>query len=93
MIARGLIRLLSLAALAGAGWSVARMLRGSAGPRGARPSVSPDTRDKMVRDRVCNTFLPQNRALESRVGAETHYFCSENCRGRFLRQAGAAEPV
>ena len=38
----------------------------------------------MVRDRVCNTFLPRTSALAERVGGETHYFCSESCRLRFL---------
>jgi YHS domain-containing protein len=40
----------------------------------------------MVRDRVCNTFLPQSRALELEVGGERHYFCSESCRDRFLAE-------
>jgi len=44
----------------------------------------------MVRDRVCNTFLPRARALETRVGDETHFFCSELCRSRFLEGARAA---
>jgi hypothetical protein len=42
----------------------------------------------MVRDRVCNTFLPQSRALELKVGDERHYFCSEGCRDRYLAEAG-----
>jgi len=38
----------------------------------------------MVRDRVCNTFLPRSRAIAERVGSETLFFCSEGCRREFL---------
>ena len=37
----------------------------------------------MVRDRVCNTFLPKSRALTLSVGSEEHFFCSEDCRREF----------
>jgi YHS domain-containing protein len=91
VILRALIRLLSLAALAVAGWWIARWLRP------ARPRKQPGrgtaqvSEESMVRDRVCNTFLPRSRALETRVDDETHYFCSEACRRRFLEGAGAAK--
>jgi YHS domain-containing protein len=42
----------------------------------------------MVRDRVCNTFLPVDRALRAGRHGETHYFCSEACRTRFLHASG-----
>ena len=38
----------------------------------------------MVRDRVCDTFLPRGRALKARRGGEDHYFCSSACRQAFL---------
>ena len=38
----------------------------------------------LVRDRVCNTFLPRERAIELSGSGQTHYFCSEDCRTRFL---------
>lgn len=43
----------------------------------------------MVRDRVCNTFLPRANALAEQAGGQTHYFCSETCRLRFLGGQGA----
>jgi hypothetical protein len=42
----------------------------------------------MVRDRVCNTFLPRERALTTRLGSEEHFFCSEKCREAFLARRG-----
>lgn len=38
----------------------------------------------MVRDRVCNTFLPRERALTAVVGGREMHFCSAACRDRAL---------
>ena len=38
----------------------------------------------MVRDRVCNTYLPKSRALAANVDSQEHFFCSEKCRREFL---------
>jgi YHS domain-containing protein len=93
VIVRALFRLLSLVALALAGWWVARLVSGrrhaGEGPR--RPQAR-TAGQRMVRDRVCNTFLPRERALELEWDGETHYFCSERCRHRFSLEKGLDEP-
>ena len=38
----------------------------------------------MVRDRVCNTFLPRDRALTAVIHGEEAHFCSPACRDRAL---------
>jgi hypothetical protein len=38
----------------------------------------------MVRDRVCNTFLPRERALTAVIGGREMHFCSPACRDRAL---------
>jgi YHS domain-containing protein len=38
----------------------------------------------MVRDRVCNTFVPRERALTALVGGREMHFCSAACRDRAL---------
>ena len=38
----------------------------------------------MVRDRVCNTFLPRERAVKAIVGGREMHFCSAACRDRAL---------
>jgi YHS domain-containing protein len=91
LILNGLMRLLSLAAMALVGWWIARLIRGAGGRRQPRPKAARPIEGKMVRDRVCNTFLPRSSAIEVHVGGQTHYFCSEACRRRFLRETGAAE--
>jgi len=40
----------------------------------------------MVKDEVCNTYLPREDALLETVEGENHYFCSQACRGRFLSE-------
>jgi len=42
---------------------------------------------ELVRDRVCNTFVPKDRALREVVGGHSEYFCSARCRD--LALAGA----
>ncbi len=34
----------------------------------------------MVRDRICDTYFPRERALVEHDDAGEHYFCSEACR-------------
>jgi len=55
--------------------------RSSAPPR-ATPAAP--TRD-LVRDRICNTFVPRDRALTAIVGGREEHFCSVACRDQALR--------
>jgi hypothetical protein len=57
---------------------VVRGLREPAATAGAKGNV------EMVRDRVCNTFLPRERALTAVVGGREMHFCSAACRDRAL---------
>ena len=43
--------------------------------------------DEMVLDPVCQSYFPKNSALTTRQGGETIYFCSKECREKFLREA------
>jgi len=46
--------------------------------------------DRMVRDRICNTFLPRSKSLVLEEGGQQHHFCSEKCREIYL--SGRQEP-
>ncbi len=52
----------------------------------------------LVRDPVCGTYIPRNRALAAGSGDDQRFFCSEDCRrawsarAREQRAAGAAGP-
>ena len=65
-------------------WAELRRPRSAPGPspRGAG--------QELVRDRVCNTFVPRDRALKARVGTEDLYFCSPTCRERGMAAAALA---
>lgn len=57
-------------------------------PRAAAPKAKAST--ELVRDRVCNTFVPQDRALRAMVDGKPEYFCSATCRDRALLQPSRA---
>jgi hypothetical protein len=63
-------------------------LRLFAAARGPRPSSGPG--QDLVRDRVCNTFVPRDRALSLMVGGRTEHFCSAECRDRALDSGAGA---
>lgn len=75
---------------------IAALVRALQGPatrtRGAAPAPAAPTAlaGELVRDRVCNTFLPKERALVAEVSGTREYFCSPACRDRAL---AAAPPV
>jgi YHS domain-containing protein len=74
-----------------------RFVRGVAeGMRDDAPAPPPaSTGTEMVRDLVCNTFVPRERALRATVGGREAYFCSAECRARAqaaLMAGGAAVP-
>ena len=48
---------------------------------GLRPDPAPAT-PTLVRDRVCNTFVPRDRALRATVDGREEHFCSAACRDR-----------
>ena len=62
---------------------------------GNRPRSARDGVTELVRDKVCNTFLPKSKALELTAAGEVRYFCSRECRSAFLagpaRQADIAQ--
>jgi YHS domain-containing protein len=51
----------------------------SATPR--RPAV-PEA-GELKKDPVCGTFVSTSTAFQKRVGGETYYFCSAECRDKY----------
>jgi hypothetical protein len=49
-------------------------------PSGRRVALQGD----LVRDRVCNTFVPRDRALRALVAGREEHFCSTACRDQAL---------
>jgi hypothetical protein len=62
------------------------VLRGLASFLRPRPQGAAARKESvdMVRDRVCNTFLPRERAVRALVAGHEEHFCSAACRDRAL---------
>ncbi len=48
-------------------------------------------RGVMVKDEICNTYVPKEEALREVRDGREHFFCSKECRRRFL-EAGSSPP-
>ncbi|HEY8151000.1 MAG TPA: hypothetical protein VIK51_18985 [Vicinamibacteria bacterium] len=53
--------------------------------QGYRGAPRREAATDMVRDRVCDTFLPRSRALVAVVDGREQHFCSAQCRDRARR--------
>lgn len=91
-----IVRLVKLALLGLVAWVLYKLLW-----KGERPSIPFFKRKKkrqgsahaqtaveeMKKDPVCGTYLPEDQAVHYRRSGETYYFCSQECKQKFL-QAG-----
>lgn len=50
------------------------------------PRVSKRPSGIMVKDEMCNTYLPKEDALKADYAGKEYYFCSNECRQKFLEQ-------
>jgi YHS domain-containing protein len=57
------------------------------GTAGRRPSRAAED---LVRDPVCNTYVPRSRALTATIEGRPEHFCSEACRDRARATAARA---
>lgn len=72
---------------------VGRALARAFAPRPARrPAAATPARpaEELVRDRVCNTFVPRSRALAAAVEGHEEHFCSAACRDKALSAVSRA---
>ena len=66
--------------------AVASVFRPSSPSRGTPKRADVD----LVRDRVCNTFLPRERAIRTVIAGREEHFCSASCRDRALAGSSRA---
>ena len=62
-------------------------LRGARGPAGGRREL----RDELVKDPVCETYIPRRKAIARQAGSATHYFCSAACADRFVSHSAGRQ--
>jgi uncharacterized protein len=51
----------------------------------ARPS-QPRLSGTMVKDEACGTYVPKEGAIREVIDGEERYFCSKECRQKFLEE-------
>jgi len=49
-----------------------------------KPSASKHHSGVMVKDEICNTYLPKEDAIKEIYEGKEYYFCSNECRQKFL---------
>ncbi len=55
---------------------------------GARPATPQRARrDELVKDPVCETYIPRQKAISRGSGADTRYFCSAACADKFTARS------
>jgi len=67
---------------------VRRMLVPSSRPREAVAPRDQETTSDMVRDPVCGVFVPIHGSLSAFSKGGFVYFCSEECRRKFVNEKG-----
>ncbi len=53
-------------------------------PKSNPPRQSKQISGLMVKDEICNTYLPQEDAIKEMRGGKEYFFCSKQCRQKFL---------
>jgi uncharacterized protein len=88
----GIMRLIFYAVWAYIIWSVYKFFRNiwrkivPPPAKESRPRVS----GVMVKDEACLTYIPKEEALREVVGGKEYFFCSKECRKKFLDAAKRA---
>ena len=80
---RGLLLLAAVAALVIALWP---LLRSALERIPWPPRNGAASRDELVKDPVCGTYVVRSRAIRNEAGGRSVYFCSPRCAERFSEQ-------
>ena len=50
-----------------------------------------DAWDELVQDPSCGVYIPRREAIRHRVGKKEVFFCSEECKNKFLNREKGTE--
>jgi uncharacterized protein len=83
MFIRGFFRLMYYAIVAYVVYSIYRFFKnlGRPRPRAADPARLSGV---MVKDEACQTYLPKSEALREVIDGREYFFCSKDCRRKFI---------
>lgn len=76
----GLIRLIFYAVLIYFAYAVYRAYKALTRPRPAAAPPPREIQGVMVKDDVCNTYIPKEEAIREVRDGQERFFCSEACR-------------
>jgi YHS domain-containing protein len=79
----GLMRIILYALLAYIVYTFIRAFQ-KLGQKSHSPRQSKRNTGLMVKDEVCNTYLPQEDAIKEIKEGKKYFFCSKECRQKFL---------
>ncbi len=87
---RGFLRLIFYAIVFYVAYKIIRLFQNPGKKSGPAPAQDAKRiQGVMVKDEICNTYVPREEALrEVREGKE-HFFCSAECRRKFIEQKKA----
>ena len=80
-----MIRLIYYAILAYVVYAVYKFFQNLGRPRGT-PRPKPRASEEMVKDESCDTYIPREEALREVIGGREYFFCSRECRNKYLDQ-------
>ena len=83
-----LIRLLALAGLLWTGRQVVHHVSSAVRPRQRENtgSAKQEISGEVVKDPVCQTYIPKSLAVEKTIKGKTYYFCGHDCAAKFVEQ-------
>ena len=85
MFIRGIMRLMYYAFVAYILYSFYRFFKNLARPRKNAPrDGTARLSGVMVKDETCQTYLPKSEAIREVVDGREMFFCSQDCRRKFL---------
>jgi uncharacterized protein len=85
MFIRGLFRLMYYVIVAYIIYSIYRFLKNLGRPR-RQPQEAARLSGVMVKDEACQTYLPKNEAVRDVIEGREYFFCSKDCRQKFLEE-------
>ena len=83
MTMAGLLRFVFFALLAYLGYLLYRFFK-AVSRASQRPKPVKNKSGLMVKDEVCNTYLPEEDAIRFTFEGKDYYFCSNTCKQKFL---------
>ena len=68
-----------------------RLVKSLAFPLPKKPGESPirsgeTITDEMVMDPNCHVYIPKREAITAKIAGETIYFCSKECKKKYLKE-------